>query len=79
MIEQLVPTAGRILGATEAMRRLREIDPGVQVIVSSGYAGDPVLLDHRAHGFCAVVNKPYSMSAFAAVLNRVMEGDASAV
>ena len=67
------------MGGCEAMSRLREIDPAVQVIVSSGYAADPVMLDHRTHGFCGVVNKPYSLSMLAAVLNRVMEGDATTV
>jgi len=38
-----------------------------------------VLLDHRGHGFCGVVTKPYSLSALAAVLSRVMEGDTSTV
>ncbi|MBK8479067.1 MAG: response regulator [Opitutaceae bacterium] len=65
------------MGGSEAMQRLRAIDPAVQVIVSSGYAADPVLLEHRAHGFCGVVNKPYSLSVLASVLNRVLEGDAT--
>ena len=67
------------MGGCEAMKRLRVIDPAVQVVVSSGYAADPVLLDHREHGFCGVVTKPYSLSALAAVLSRVMEGDTTTV
>lgn len=65
------------IGGCEAVRRLREIDPAVQAIVSSGYASDPVLLDYRAHGFCGVVTKPYCLTELATVLNRVMEGDAT--
>jgi CheY-like chemotaxis protein len=67
------------MGGCEAMKQLRAIDPAVQVIVSSGYAADPVLLDHRAHGFCGVVTKPYSLSVIGTVLSRVMDGDATKV
>ncbi|HVT72754.1 MAG TPA: PAS domain S-box protein [Lacunisphaera sp.] len=48
-------------GGREAIRQLREIDPQVRAIVSSGYSSDPVLANHRAHGFCGVMAKPYQM------------------
>ena len=65
------------MGGCEAVRLLREIDPAVHAIVSSGYASDPVMIDYRAHGFCDVVTKPYCLNVFASVLSRVMEGDAA--
>ncbi len=61
-------------GGREAIRQLREIDPQVRAIVSSGYSSDPVLANHRAHGFCGVMAKPYQMDdvvrAIRAALNR---------
>ena len=39
------------MGGKETIRRLREIDPGVRAIVSSGYSNDAVIADFRAHGF----------------------------
>ncbi|MEW6325844.1 MAG: PAS domain-containing protein, partial [Nitrospirota bacterium] len=39
------------MGGKEAVARLREIDPAVPAIVSSGYSNDPVLADFTRFGF----------------------------
>ncbi len=51
------------MGGLEAVRRLREIDPAVKAIVSSGYAMDPIMADFRKHGFCGMIAKPYEIDA----------------
>jgi len=60
------------MGGVETLARLREIDPGVKAIVSSGYSNDPIMADRRGHGFAAVLVKPYGTAeaerALAAVL-----------
>ena len=38
---------------------LLAIDPKVKAIVSSGYSTDPVMAEHREHGFSRVLEKPY--------------------
>jgi PAS domain S-box-containing protein len=48
------------LGGREAMAQLRVMDPAARVIVASGYSQDPVLADHRAHGFVAKLTKPFN-------------------
>jgi len=48
------------MGGKEAIRRLKEIDPEVRAIVSSGYSNDPVMAEHQAHGFTGVILKPYT-------------------
>ncbi|NVN92421.1 MAG: AAA family ATPase [Desulfuromonadales bacterium] len=47
------------MGGREAVLRLREIDPQVKAIVSSGYCNDPVLADFEQHGFVGMLSKPY--------------------
>lgn len=49
------------MGGKEAIRRLREKDQDLPAIVSSGYSNDPVMANYAAHGFDAVLPKPYVM------------------
>ncbi len=47
------------MGGKDTIHRLREMDPSVKAIVSSGYSNDPVLSNYRQHGFRSIVPKPY--------------------
>jgi CheY-like chemotaxis protein len=47
------------LGGVRTMERLRQLDPNVLAIVSSGYSDDPVMAKPSAYGFSAVLPKPY--------------------
>ena len=49
------------MGGLEAMRRLRDLDPLVKAVVSSGYSNDPILASPREHGFAGVLAKPYTL------------------
>ena len=62
------------MGGQEAIAHLRDIDPKVKAIVSSGYANDPIIADFERFGFCGVVAKPYKYSELNEVLRRVVEG-----
>jgi len=53
---------GRMSGQ-EAIHRLRELDPDVRAIVSSGYANDPVMSRYQEFGFCGMIAKPYEIDA----------------
>ena len=59
------------MGGREALAELMKIDPQVCAVASSGYSSDPIMANHRAHGFRAVMPKPYSLQTFAAVLRQV--------
>ena len=61
------------LGGLETAARLRLLDPDVRVVVSSGYSNDPVMSEHRAHGFADVLPKPYTVEQLASVLARVLD------
>lgn len=47
------------MGGKDAIGFLREIDPSVWAVVSSGYSHDPVMAEFTDYGFNAVVSKPY--------------------
>jgi len=61
------------MGGRQAMEELLKIDSDVRAVVSSGYSSDPVLANHRAHGFKGVVAKPYRIADLARVLRTVIE------
>ena len=60
------------MGGKEAIRRLKELDPQVKAIVSSGYSYDPVMANFQEYGFSGVIPKPYVMEDLARVLNEVI-------
>jgi CheY-like chemotaxis protein len=63
------------MGGQEALARLRQIDPAVRAIVSSGYSSDPVLANYRAHGFRGMVAKPYQLDDLTRALREALAGD----
>jgi PAS domain S-box-containing protein len=47
------------MGGEKALSKLREIDPEVRAVVSSGYALDPVMKEFGKYGFVDAIAKPY--------------------
>jgi PAS domain S-box-containing protein len=60
------------MGGEETIRELREMNPDIKVIVSSGYANNQTLANFRQYGFCGVVLKPYTYEQMAIELNKVL-------
>lgn len=58
------------MGGKEVFAILKENDPQVKAIVSSGYSSDPAMIDYAAHGFVEVLVKPYPLSKMKEVLDR---------
>jgi two-component system, cell cycle sensor histidine kinase and response regulator CckA len=61
------------MGGEDAIRKLRELDPGIVAVVSSGYADNPIVADYRAHGFSAFLNKPYKINALRDCINELIK------
>jgi len=57
------------MGGEEAIAEIRDIDPNVKAVVSSGYADNQVVADYRAYGFSGVLSKPYKLDALKECLN----------
>jgi len=66
------------LTGSEAVLRLREIDPELKAIVSSGYDNDPIMEDFRRHGFDAALAKPYELHKLGRVVCELLEAGPSA-
>ncbi len=60
------------MGGKDAIKKLREYDPGVKAIVSSGYSNDPVMARYDDYGFKDVIIKPYKSSELSRKLHALI-------
>ena len=60
------------LGGKETIAKLQAIDPEIKAIVSSGYSDDPILANHAAYGFKAIIAKPYTIDNLGHILQKVI-------
>lgn len=56
------------MGGAEALVAIARLDPEAKVIVTSGYADDPVMAEFSRHGFSGKLVKPYNIEQVSAVL-----------
>jgi two-component system cell cycle sensor histidine kinase/response regulator CckA len=63
------------MGGKEAIKKLLEIDPEVNAIVSSGYSDDPVLANFQEYGFKGMMPKPFEFQSLSKVLHEVLKGE----
>ena len=61
------------MGGREAMEKLREYDPAVKAIVSSGYGNDPAVTAYTDYGFSAKLTKPYKITDLKATLEEILK------
>ncbi len=60
------------MGGKEAVQRLLEFDSKARVIVSSGYADDPVMANYRDYGFCGRLQKPMDLAKLSKAVNEAL-------
>jgi CheY-like chemotaxis protein len=63
------------MGGVETAHRLKELDPGVRLIASSGYSDAPVMASFRDYGFDDVLPKPWTLAQLSEVFRRVLAAD----
>lgn len=54
------------------LQKLREIDPQVKCIVSSGYSNDPIISEYQKYGFNAYLIKPFKVNDLGKILQEVI-------
>jgi len=60
------------MGGRETIKMLKEIEPGVKAIVSSGSRDSVLMTDFRRFGFSAVLPKPYGIEELTDTLRKVI-------
>ena len=69
LLDATIPNA---LSGEEALKFLLEADPDARVILCSGYADSDLFKEAEQLGFRAVLAKPFSISEFVSVFNKVL-------
>jgi PAS domain S-box-containing protein len=63
------------MGGKEALKKLIEIDPTVNAIVSSGYATDATMSRYQDFGFRGVIAKPYEAAELGKIVHEVISSN----
>jgi CheY-like chemotaxis protein len=61
------------LGGKETIEQLRNFDPAVKAVVSTGYTNDPVVQDFSHYGFSERLTKPYNINEMKNLLEKVIK------
>ena len=60
------------MGGVEAVKRIKDIDKKVPVLVASGYADDPAVSNPEKFGFSGSLSKPFKMAELFEVLKKIL-------
>jgi len=63
------------MGGKETCEELLKIDPEMKIIVSSGYANNPIMANHEKYGFSGVMPKPYKIENASKILYELTNKD----
>ena len=61
------------MGGKETIAKLKELDPTVKAVVSSGFANDPAVQDFAGFGFAGKLSKPYKINDMKSILEELMK------
>ena len=60
------------MGGQDAAQQILHIHPDAKIIVSSGYATDPIMANYKQYGFKGIVVKPYRFIELQEVVRQVL-------
>ena len=52
------------MGGKEAMPKIRALCPTIATMITNGYSDDDVMAQYKAHGFDAMLEKPFTGDQF---------------
>ncbi len=58
------------MGGQETVQKILKLNPKAKVIVSSGYANDPIMANYKRYGFCGALAKPFKLQQLTAAINK---------
>jgi YesN/AraC family two-component response regulator len=61
------------LGGKETIDLLRNFDPAVKAVISSGFTDDPLVKDFSHYGFSERLTKPYNIQEMKNLLEKVIK------
>jgi CheY-like chemotaxis protein len=61
------------LGGKETIDLLRNFDPAIKAVISSGFTDDPVVKDFSHYGFSERLTKPYNIHEMKNLLEKVIK------
>ena len=61
------------MGGKKAAQEILKLNPQAKIIVSSGYASDPVMADYRRYGFKGRIAKPYRFAELHKVVRQTLD------
>lgn len=65
------------MGGVDTINILRQFDPQIKAIVSSGYSDDPVMANYREFGFQGVLVKPYKIEQLSQAIHELTTKDSA--
>jgi PAS domain S-box-containing protein len=57
------------MGGKETIKEILTLNPEAKVIVSSGYATNPIMSNYQEYGFCGTLTKPFKLKDLTKALN----------
>jgi DNA-binding NtrC family response regulator len=63
------------MGGFDTFKAIREFDPQVRAILSSGYSHDPVVMNYKKHGLAGLAPKPYRVNELLGAVEGAIRGD----
>ena len=59
------------MGGVETIQKLKEIDPDVKGIVTTGYIFDDVISNYQEYGFCGALTKPIKLHELKSLVDKL--------